>query len=128
VWRDGNHAARAALALPLEAFRLTSSSLDLALVVSGRTIPAVILLLIGGTFVDRLPRRAVMLVSDTVCALSVSLMALLIATGRARLWELFLLAIVFGSANAFFRPASTAIVRDILPSELLVSASSLAPG
>jgi MFS family permease len=113
------------VALPLEVFRLTSSSLDLALVVSGRTIPAVILLLIGGTIVDRLPRRAVMLVSDTVCAVSVSVMAVLIATGRARLWELFLLAIVFGSANAFFRPASTAIVRDILPSDLLVSASSL---
>jgi len=43
----------------------------------------------------------------------------------ARLWELFILSVIFGAASAFFRPAATAIVRDILPTELLVSASSL---
>ncbi len=37
------------MALPLEVLRLTGSSLDLALIVSARTIPAVVLLLVGGT-------------------------------------------------------------------------------
>ena len=37
------------VALPLEVLRLTGSSLDLALIVSARTIPAVVLLLVGGT-------------------------------------------------------------------------------
>lgn len=113
------------VAMPLEVLRITNSSLDLALVVSARTVPSVILLLIGGTFVDRVSRRTVMLVSDTACGISVSLLALLVASGRARLWEFFLLSVIFGSASAFFRPASTAIVRDILPADLLVSASSL---
>jgi MFS family permease len=113
------------VAMPLEVLRLTNSPLDLALVVSARTVPSVILLLIGGTFVDRLSRRMVMLVSDTVCGVSVSLIALLVVTGRARVWEFFLLSVIFGSASAFFLPASAAIVRDILPADLLVSASSL---
>jgi MFS family permease len=113
------------VAMPLEVLRITNSSLDLALVVSARTVPSVILLLIGGTFVDRLSRRTVMLVSDIVCGISVSLLALLVTSGRAHLWEFFLLSVIFGSASAFFRPASTAIVRDILPADLLVSASSL---
>jgi MFS family permease len=113
------------VALPLEVLRLTNSSLDLALVVISRTIPAVILLLIGGTSVDRLSRRLVMLISDTVCGVAVSLTALLVAVGNARLWELFLLSITFGASSAFFKPAATAIVRDVLPPELFVSASSL---
>jgi MFS family permease len=43
---------------------------------------------------------------------------------EVHLWELLLLSIVFGVAGAFFKPAATAIIRDILPTELLVSASS----
>jgi MFS family permease len=113
------------VALPLEVLRITNSPLDLALVVSGRTIPAVFLLLFGGTLVDRLSRRLVMIVSDTVCGVSVSLVALVIVAGDARLWQLLLLTVTFGSSAAFFKPASTAIVRDVLPPELFASASSL---
>lgn len=113
------------VALPLEVLRLTGSSLDLGLVASARTIPAVLLLLVGGTVVDRVSRRTVMLVSDCACALSVGLVAVLIATGRSDVWALAGLSAIFGFASAFFKPASTAIVADILPSDLLVSASSL---
>jgi MFS family permease len=112
------------VALPLEVLHLTRNPFDLALVVSGRTISTVILLLIGGTFVDRLPRRLVMLISDTVCGVSVAVVTFLVAIREARLRELLLLSIIFGAASAFFRPAATAIVRDILPPELFVSASS----
>jgi hypothetical protein len=55
----------------------------------------------------------------------VSLVAVLVVSRAARLWGLFLLTLVFGAAGAFFGPAATAIVRDILPAELLVPASSL---
>jgi predicted MFS family arabinose efflux permease len=113
------------VALPLEVLHLTNNPLDLALVVSGRTIPAVFLLLFGGTLVDRLSRRLVMTISDTVCGISVSLVALMMATGHVSLWQLFLLTVVFGSSAAFFKPAATAIVRDILPPELFAPASSL---
>lgn len=113
------------VALPLEVLRLTGRPIDLGLVASARTIPTVLLLLAGGTVVDRVSRRTVMLVSDCVCGISVGLVALLIATGRSGVWELAALAAVFGLASAFFKPASTAIVADILPHELLLSASSL---
>lgn len=113
------------VALPLEVLRLTGSALDLALVVSARTIPAVLLLLAGGTIVDRVSRRLVMLVSDSVSGVCVGLVAILVATGHAELWQLAALSAAFGAAAAFFKPASTAITADILPEGLLVSASSL---
>ena len=113
------------VALPLEVLRLTGSSLDLALIVSARTIPAVILLLAGGTLVDRVSRRLVMLVSDSFCCVAVGLAALIIATQRASLWELATLCALFGMASSVFKPAATAIVPDILPPDLLMSASSM---
>jgi MFS family permease len=113
------------VALPLEVLRLTGSSVELALIVSARTIPAVLLLLVGGTVVDRMSRRLVMLISDSVCGACVGAVAILIATGAAGLWELAALSAVFGVASAFFKPATTAITAEILPPDLLVSASSL---
>src|SRR5579859_1874492 len=113
------------VALPLEVLRLTGSPVQLALIVAARTVPAVLLLLLGGTVVDRMSRRLVMLASDSVCGACVGAVAILIAAGAAGLWELAVLSAVFGVANAFFKPASTAITPDILPPELLVPASSL---
>lgn len=113
------------VALPLEVLSLTGSSVDLSIVVSARLLPTVLLLLVGGSLVDRLSRRLVMLVSDAVSGASVSALAVLIALHQARLWEFVVLAVILGTASAFFMPASTAIARDVLPSELLVSASSL---
>ena len=113
------------VALPLEVFRLTGSPLDLGLIVSARTVPAVVLLLAGGTLADRMSRRLVMLASDSVCGAAAGLAAVLIATGRASLAGLAGLCAVFGMASAFFKPAATAIVTDILPPGLLVPASSL---
>lgn len=113
------------IALPLEVLRIGGSPLDLATVVSARLVPTVLLLLVGGALVDRLSRRLVMLVSDAVSGLTVSVLAVLVALDRVTLWQLILLAAVFGVSSAFFMPASTAITRDILPPELLVSGSSL---
>ena len=113
------------VALPLEVLRLTGSPLDLALIVSARTIPSVLFLLVGGTIVDRVSRRLVMLTSDMLCCISVGIVTLLIATTGAKLWELAALTAIFGTAAAFFKPASTAINVDILPSELLTPASAL---
>lgn len=113
------------VALPLEVLRIGGSPLDLALVASARMVPTVLLLLVGGTLADQVSRRLVMLISDAASGLAVSVVAVLIALNRVRLWELLLLSVTFGITNAFFMPAATAITRDILPVRLLVPASSL---
>jgi len=113
------------IALPLVVLRFTHSPLDLALVFIARTIPSIILLLIGGTVVDRLSRRAVMLASDMTCGLVLAVLTVLVVTRAERLWTFLILAVVLGGASAFFRPASTAIVRDLLPEDLLMPANSL---
>lgn len=114
------------VALPLEVLHLTSNSLELALTVGADTVISVVFMLIGGAFVDRLSRRAVMITADVVSGLAIGVVAVMTATGHAHVWALVLLAFTFGLADAFFMPASTAIMRDLLPEDLMVAGNSLA--
>ena len=114
------------VALALEALRLGRSAATLSFVLAARIVPAVCLLLIGGVVVDRAPRKLTMLAGDVGRGIAVGLIALAAATGAARLWQLVVMAVIFGVADAFFSPASTAIVPELLPSDLLVQGSSFA--
>lgn len=113
------------VALPLEVLRTKGTGLDLGVVMAARTLPAVLLLLAGGALVDRWSRRLVMLISDAVCGVAAGIVAVLIATGHQGLWLLAILSAVFGVASAFFKPASSAIMPEVLPADQLLSASSL---
>jgi MFS family permease len=113
------------IALALEALRIDHSPTGLAFVLAARAIPAVCLALGGGVVVDRVPRRLVMLVSDAVRGLAVGAIAVLIARGGLRLSELIAMSAVFGTADAFFAPASMAYVPELVPAELLVQANAL---
>ncbi|HEY7144975.1 MAG TPA: MFS transporter [Streptosporangiaceae bacterium] len=114
------------VALALEALRLGHSAAALSFVLAARIGPAVCLLLIGGVVVDRAPRKPTMLAGDICRGIAVGLIAVVAATGAARLWQLVVMAVIFGVADAFFSPASTAIVPELLPADLLVQGSSIA--
>ena len=87
--------------------------------------PMLIFLLIGGVVVDRLPRGRVMLASDVLRGVCVALVALLAFAQSLEIWHVYLASMVFGFVDAFFQPAYTAIVPEIVPSEGLPSANSL---
>jgi len=90
------------VALAFAVLELTSSVSDLGYVFAGRTIPLVVFLLAGGVFADRLPRRAVMLIADVSRLGSQGVMAALLISGHARLWELVVTQALHGTATAFF--------------------------
>jgi MFS transporter, DHA3 family, tetracycline resistance protein len=113
------------VALPIEILRLTGRPLALAAVLGAGMVPMIAVMLVAGALVDRMARRTVMLVSNVVVGISVSVMAVLIAANRARLWEFALMSVVTGLGSSFFKPASMAIVRDVLPTSMLVKGNSL---
>jgi MFS family permease len=75
-----------------------------------RAVPSVVFALWGGVVVDRVSRRLAMLSSDVVRGLAVGVVAILLARQNLRLWELIAMSAIFGAADAFFVPASMAIV------------------
>jgi hypothetical protein len=115
----------APVALAFAVLDLTGSASDLGYVLAARTVPLVVLLLAGGVWADRLPRQRLMMLSDVGRFLTQGLVAALLVSDRARLWELILLQALNGIATAFFNPASTALTPQTIRAELLQQANAL---
>ena len=113
------------VALALETLHIDDHPAALSFVLAARLVPTVLLLLVGGVIVDRIPRRLAMLASDVTRGLAVAIIALLVAFGDVEVWQLVVMSVIFGAADALFYPASTAVVPEILPAELLVQGSAL---
>ena len=88
-------------------------------------LPMVIFLLFGGVAVDRLSRTKIMFASDLGRGIIVAGVAALSWSGTLQIWEVYILSVMFGLVDAFFRPAYAAAVPEIVPPELLPSANSL---
>lgn len=113
------------VALALVALRVGHRPVDLAYVLAARAVPTVVFALVGGVVVDRVPRRLAMLTSDAVRGLAVAAVAVMLARHDLRLWELIAMSIVFGTADAFFFPASSAIMPELLDGDLLTQGNAL---
>lgn len=93
------------------------------------TLPAVILGPIGGALADRYSRRRIIILSDLLRGLAVlSLTALILilpdATQTALVW-LFVVSILIAVVTAFFNPAISASIPDLVPQNSVTSANSL---
>lgn len=83
---------------------------DVGVVLAAHAIPLVACVMFGGVLADRLPRHRLMLATDLVRGTAHALLAALIFTGAVEIWMIVVIEIVFGSAEAFFRPAMTGLV------------------
>src|SRR5262249_7136061 len=113
------------VALSFAVLDLTGSISDLGLVMAARTILLVVFLLVGGVLADRLPRRAVMLTADTVRMVTQGTVAVLLIAGEAEIWQLVVCLAVFGTATAFFNPASTGLIPFVVSAGRLQQANAL---
>lgn len=113
------------LALAFAVLQVTGSAADVGFVFAVRAVPLVVLLLAGGVWSDRLPRQAVMVGADVLRACTQGLMAALVISGQATLWQLIAIGLVHGSATAFYSPASVGITPQTVPRHSLQQANSL---
>ncbi|HEX4865327.1 MAG TPA: MFS transporter, partial [Acidimicrobiales bacterium] len=103
------------VALALFVIARTGSATDLGFVLAAKALPLIAFLLIGGVWADRLPRHRVMIATDLVRFTLHGLLALLIFLGRVPIWQLVAIEVVFGSAEAFFRPAADGLLPQTIP-------------
>jgi MFS family permease len=96
----------------------------LGVVLAARSIPSLAFLLISGVVADRMPRRLVMLTSDSVRAVVHLTVAVLLASGGATVAAFAILEAMFGAADAFFEPATTGLVLELVPKESLQQANA----
>ncbi len=113
------------VALPWLTLQLTGSGLALGAVAAAGGIPRAVFMLLGGAITDRFSPRSVMFVSNALRIILTALITLLVLTHSIQLWMLFLASLTFGLVDAFFFPASTAIVPMIVTNEQIESGNAL---
>jgi Transmembrane secretion effector len=100
------------------------SPTDVGIVLAAATLPLVGFLLIGGVWADRLPRNRVMIVTDLVRFGLHALLAALIFADAVEIWHIVVIEALFGTAEAFFRPAYTGLVPQTVPEEMIQDAKA----
>ena len=113
------------VALAWQVYDLSGSPTALSIVGVAWTLPLALFVLLGGVVTDRVERRRVMIGADAVRAFAVAVIGVLSVTGVVELWHLVVMAAVFGTGEAFFGPAFSSIVPQIVPRELLLQANAL---
>ena len=113
------------VALAWQVYEISNVPTALSLVGLAWTLPLLLFVLIGGVFSDRYDRRWLMIGADLVRAAAVGVLGLLSVAGLIELWHVVVLIAFVGLGDAFFNPASTAIVPDVLPDEELPQANAL---
>jgi len=105
--------------------QLTGSAVAMGTAVILTQLPRLALMMIGGVSVDRYNRQMMMLISDLIRGVVVLAFGFLVATNQIELWHVYVLAIIFGVVSAFFQPAQTAVIPNLVPREALTAASAL---
>ena len=113
------------LAMSWLVLSLTSSAIKLSLVNVLQFAPTLFLGLFAGVVADRVPKRSLLVVTQSIAALSSATLAYLIWTGNIDLWHVYLVALIVGINNSFDMPSRQAFVSEMVGREDLANAIAL---
>jgi MFS family permease len=113
------------VALAWQVYQISNVPTAMSFVGLSATLPLVLFVLIGGTFSDRYDRRRLMISADVLRGLAIGAMGLLSIAGILELWHIAVVMAIVGLGDAFFNPAATAIVPDLLPEDKLPQANAI---
>jgi MFS family permease len=105
------------VAVGWQIYDLTRDPLDLGLVGIIQFIPSLLLVLVTGATADRFGRRLIMGLSGLLEAFCALALLFLSWRGLTSPLPVFIVLAVFGVARAFFGPASSALVANLVPSQ-----------
>ncbi|HMD89767.1 MAG TPA: MFS transporter [Anaerolineaceae bacterium] len=113
------------LALAWWVLEKTGSAVAMGTVLIFSMLPLLLFVLIGGMVVDRVDRKKLMLFSDLLRGLAVAIIAWFAFARLLEVWHIYLLSILFGLVDAFFQPAYSALVPEVVLPTDRPSANSL---
>jgi MFS family permease len=104
---------------------LTGSATDLGLVVALQTLPMLLLGPYGGVIADRVDKRRLMVVLQSLMGIQALVLAVLTLTHHVTFLEVCILAVVLGLNNCFENPSRQAFVLEMVGPKDLRNAVSL---
>ncbi|MBN1536444.1 MAG: MFS transporter [Anaerolineales bacterium] len=106
-------------------YELTQSSAYLGVVSFAYGVPAWFFNLYGGVVADRVPRRIMLIITQSAQMILAFILAWLTFTGLVQPWHIVILAFFLGVANAFDAPARQSFVLEMVTREDLTNAIAL---
>jgi len=106
-------------------YQITGSLTYLGLVGFVGGAPSLLFTLFGGVIADRLPRRTLLVITQTAMMVLAFILAALTFTQLVLPWHIIVLAFFLGIANAFDAPARTSFVLELVSRENMTNASAL---
>jgi MFS family permease len=113
------------VAQALLVLQLTHSGTILGLTTAARYAPVLLLSPYAGLLVDRHSKRRVLLVTQAGLGLVSATLGVLVLTGNVRLWQVVVLAVLFGIFSAVDNPARQAFVQEMVGRDLVRDAVTL---
>ena len=106
-------------------YELTGSAAFLGYVGFASGLPSWLFMLMGGVVADRIPRRTMLIITQTSMMILAFILAALTYTDLIQPWHIIVLAFLLGVANAFDAPARLALTNDLVEPEDLTNAIAL---
>jgi len=104
---------------------LTQSPLYLGYVGLANALPAIVLNIFGGVVADRLNRKKLIGITQTINGLIILVLAGLTFAGIVQAWHVIALAFLAGAINAFDQPARQALYPSLIDRSVMMNAVAL---
>ncbi len=105
--------------------QMTHSAWLLGVVGALQFLPVMLLSLFGGVIADRVPKRKLLLFTQSFATVQAIILWLLVFSGMVQLWHIFVLALILGATNALDMPTRQAFVGEMVGREDLPNAVAL---
>ncbi|WP_206812286.1 MFS transporter [Paradesulfitobacterium ferrireducens] len=105
--------------------QITDSPFLLGLVSALQFLPMLLFSLHAGVWIDRLPKRRILILTQSVMMILAFLLASLVGSGLIQFWMLALIAFVLGIANTVDVPARQSFVIELVGKKHLTNAIAL---
>ena len=114
-----------ALAMPIVAIQLLNAGpMEIAIINLADTLPFLVIGLLVGALIDRLPRRGVLIVADLGRAVLLLSLPISYALGLLSIPQLVIVGLLVGTLTVFFDVAYQAYLPSLIPKEDLVEGNS----
>ncbi len=106
-------------------YTLTSSALDLAWVTLSFMVPQVMFSLWGGVLADRVPKKRIIVLAQSMNCLATIVFGFIIFSGHIEFWDFIWFGFFNGTVLALSMPARQAFVPELIPERLIFTAMAL---
>jgi MFS family permease len=113
------------VAIAWQVYEITNSPFQLGLAGLFRALPVMLLSIPGGVLADRMDRRLLLIVTQSLAALLALALALLSYFGTVQVWHIYTVTFLSGAVGIFDAPARTALIPSLVRPEQLATAYAL---